>query len=327
MMTGALIAPISDAMLAAALAQSERLTVQATAVGLAFSLEELGDIDIPDVDASHIDRAQLRALATLYLAADLEPAGIIPSVETLAGLSASGGLQIDLGAVGPLVQKWWRKRNELISAAERSAFFSRLFGTASGPVAADADRNYHFEDRMLELCEALLTLDEVTASRAGGLTAQQTRIHAAARNLAQNLAGASGGITAYLASEIIIMLKDAFAIVGNPSLRGVFGARDVWGVVGGISRLARIPVHPAPVYVRRGKAGMTVLSWLAETVSTSGANGPSAVTAADPVVSSAIEWLQATLEIGESNAALPSLPAETGNSRNGNIPSWSSLGG
>lgn len=305
MTAAAVIAPVADAMLASALAVSERLVGEATAEGLAFALDQLGDIDIPEPAMARIDKAQLRALATLYLASDLEPAGIIPAVETLAGLSSSGASSLDLGGAQPLVVSWWQHRNDRVSAPERNAFFSRLFGTSAGPVAADANRNVSFEDRMLELCEALYKLDELSAGNSFGGTAQQARCRAAARAVVQNLGEASGGITAFMAAEIVTMLKEAFAIVGHRDLRGAFGARDIWGVVGGIGRIARQRFRPASPYIRRGKAGMTVIAWLAEVADLLGGMGGRIVAIGHPVVGAAIDWLEATLDIGEAAAAEP----------------------
>src|SRR4051812_8595830 len=123
----ATIAPVADALLASALSTGGRLVARATEPHLTVALDQLGDIDIPEPVSAHIDEAQLRALATLYLAADLEAAGLIQSVEALAGL-ASTGLSIDLGGAEPMLADWWRRRHERATAAERSAFFSRLFG-------------------------------------------------------------------------------------------------------------------------------------------------------------------------------------------------------
>lgn len=298
------IAPIADAQLSAALAVGERLVQRATAPGLAFALDQLGDIDIPEPATDRIDKAQLRALASLYLAADLEPAGIIPSVETLAGLAATGAAAIDLGGAEPLLIAWWRHRTQRVSAAERGAFFSRLFGTSSGPVAADAERNFQFEERMLNLCEALYKLDELSVGDPYGGSMQQSRVRSAARALVGNLGQASGGITAFMAGEIIQMLKDAFAIVGNKDLRGAFYARDVWGVVAGIGRMARQPPVQAAPYIRRGKAGMTVVAWLADVSDQIGSSG-ALVTVGHPVVGAAADWIEATLSIGETVAATP----------------------
>lgn len=292
------IAPLADAGLAAAIRSGEQLVARATAHGFAFALDELGDIDIPDPVSANISRAQLRALASLYLAADLEFAGIIPAVEALAGFSASGTLSLDLGGAEPLVAEWWRHRGEKLAAAERAAFFSRLFGTASGPVSADTDRNVQFEDCMLGLCEALYRLDEPGGANRIGTFESQARIRSAARSLAQNLGAASTGVTAFMAGEIVAMMKDAFAILSHADLRHCFGARDVWGVVAGIGRFSRWPPGQPAAYVRRGKAGLSVIAWLADVADLLGATS-SLVTTENPVVSAAAEWMQATLSLGE----------------------------
>ena len=308
-MAAAAIAPVADALLGSALSAGERLVARATAHGLAVTLDQLGDIDFPEPAAARVDRARLRALATLYLAADLEPAGIIGSVEALAGFASTGVAGIDLGGVEPLLADWWRRRRARVTAAERNAFFSRLFGTASGPVAADADRNVEFEDRMLELCEALYKLDEMPTGDPYGGSMQQARVRRAARGLVQNLGEAGGGITAFMAGEIIAALRQAFAIIGHPDLRGAFAARDVWGVVAGIARLARLAFNPPAPHLRRGKAGMTVIAWLAEVSDQLGGPAGALVAIGHPVVGSAIDWIEATLDIGEAIA--PAAPSRT----------------
>jgi hypothetical protein len=299
-MVVAAIAPVADALLAAALSAGERLVGRATAHGLAIALDQLGDIDIPEPVAARIDKAQLRALATLYLAADLESAGIIGSAEALAGFASTGAAGIDAGAAEPLLADWWRRRRDRLSAAERNAFFSRLFGTASGPVAADADGNVQFESHMLELCEALYKLDELSTGDPYGGSMQQARVRRAARALMQNLSDAGGGLTAFMAGEIIAALKQAFAIIGHPDLRAAFASRDVWGVVAGIARLSRVAVHPPAPYVRRGRAGMTVIAWLADVSDQVGGPGGPLVAIGHPVVGSAIDWIEATLDISEA---------------------------
>ena len=321
-MTAPVIAPIADAIVASALAASERLVAQATAPGLAFALDQLGDIDIPEPELDRIDKAQLRALATLYLAADLEPAGIIPAVETLAGLASTGATSLDLGGTEPLLAEWWRNRQDRVSAAERNAFFSRLFGTSAGPVAAEGGRNADFEDRMLGLCEALYKLDELSTGDPYGGTTQQARVRAAARGLVENLGQAGGGITAFMATEIIDALKQAFAILGHPDMRRNFAARDIWDVVGGIGRISRKRFRPAGPYIRRGKAGMTVIAWLADVSGQLGRIGGPIVAIGHPVVGSAIDWIEATLDIGEAVAAEPAPRGE----RTAELSPWSAMG-
>ncbi|WP_266170726.1 hypothetical protein [Dyella subtropica] len=325
------IAPLADAGLAAAIRSGASLIERATARGLAFALDELGDIALPDPVSAHVDKAQLRALASLYLAADLEPAGVIPAVEILAGLSTDGAASLDLGGAEPLVAQWWRHRAEKLAASERAAFFSRLFGTSYGPAAADADRNVQFEDRMLELCEELYKLDETPSADPHGTFDHQARVRNAARSLAENLGAACTGVTAFMASEIAVMLRDAFSILSHADLRHCFGARDVWGVVAGIGRLSHQQPRQPTAYVRRGKAGMTVIAWLADTADAMVAASP-LVTTDNPVIASAGEWLEATLSLGEKpDDQTPSAP-NTGLSNQPASPppssenAWAALG-
>ena len=144
-----------------------------------------------------------------------------------------------------------------------------------------------------------------------GGSMQQARVRKAARTLMRNLSEAGGGITAFMAGEIIAALKQAFAIIGHPDLRGAFAARDVWGVVAGIARMARLAFDPPAPDVRRGKAGMTVIAWLAEVSDQLGGPGGQLVAIGHPVVGSAIDWIEATLDIGEAIAPTASPPPST----------------
>ena len=321
-----IVAP-ADALLASALAQSEALVLRATGPDLAFALDELGDIELPEPAAARIDRAQLRALASIYLAADLEPAGIIASAEQLASLSATGAVRFDLGGAAAMLEQWWRDRNHRMTPDERNAFFAQLFGTSSGPVSASDRRNARFEDRMLELCESLTRLEEAGGTNEYGSNMGQARVRTAARALAQNLGDAGGGMTAFVASEVMQTLKTAFAILGHADLRGPLHARDVWDVVRGIARLGRSEMPDAQPYVRRGKAGMLVIAWLADSLEKVLGGGP-LVQLGDPVIGAAFDWVDATLVLGETVAATqPAAAAPPPGPGDAAASVWSSLAG
>ncbi len=319
------IAPVADVTLAAALAQGAALVARATAPGLAFTLEELDGLELPETSAARIDRAQLRALASIYLAADLEPAGIISSAEKLAGLVATGVMNFDLGSATPLVEQWWQHRRERMAPEERNAFFARLFGTSSGPVSAEGNRNARFEDRMFELCEALTKFEEQGGARDQGTMMGQVRVRNAARALAQNLGDASSGMTAFIASEVMTTLKEAFAMLGSPDLRGVLRARDIWDVVRAVARFGHEQLPDAQPYVRRGKAGLILLAWLADSLDAALAGGQ-LVSLGDPVIGAALDWLEATLSLGEAVAAQqPAMAPAAPPDRAASV--WSALAG
>jgi hypothetical protein len=296
------IAPQADLELIQLAAEGSRHASVANTSPFAFALDMLGDIDLPPGSETRVDRAQMRGLGALYLAADLEPAGIIPAAETLAALAATGALHVDLGPVtGPLHQ-FWRDRHDRLDAAERTAFYGRLFGASYGVAPADGPINEAFEPLMLELCEALYRLDEQLSASVHGGTAGSTRVRAAARNLLANLVDAGGGATPFLAAELMATLNEALAILKHPHLRGLFASRDIWDVVAAVHRHARRRSDDPRVFVRRGRAGMSVIVWLADAAEALRQYGKPLVRLDDPVVVSAVEWLQSSLAISELQA-------------------------
>lgn len=321
----------SEAELARLIAEGDRHAGDALSSVFAIGLDMIGDIELPPSAAVQVDRAQMRALGALYLAADLEPAGIISSVETLATLSATGAINVDLGPVAEPLHTFWRARNERPGPTERAAFYGRLFGSSFGSVGADGIANREFETLMLELCEAMYRMDERQMVSSHLDTASNARIRSAARRLLGNLVRAGGGVTPFLAAELMTALKQALAILKHMHLRQVFAARDIWDVVTAIQRQARIRSGDPRVFVERGRAGMTIIVWLAEAAQKLRQYGQPLIAPQDPIILSAVNWLQASLTVSEwqAQAAHPPAPPAAdgglwGNSGNGGSD-WSDL--
>jgi len=273
----------------------------ASAAAMAVALDALDTIALPPPGGA-ADQAQLRALATLYLAAEMEGAGAVPAAEALVRLARSGGIARDFGAATPLMQSLWQTRNERIGSGERLAGFSRLFGTPGATEDAQGPRNAAFEERLIDLCEALMRLDE-----AGGGVAATTRVRATARRLLDTLVRAGSGFTALVAQEMLDMLKLALAILGHADVKAAFGARSLWDVVAAVDRLQRLPPRPHELHLRRGQAGMTLLAWLAEASPRLDAGALPGLDAT--LVEAAIDWLEASLALGEDSGASASAAA------------------
>src|SRR4051794_12551717 len=107
------VEPDETTHLLATLAQATSLAHRAYSSAVSLALEEYGDIDLPGLTpATAEDQAQLRAVAPLYLAAQLEESQLLPVVETLSALAVSGGLSVDLGPAATQIEAFWRQRNE-----------------------------------------------------------------------------------------------------------------------------------------------------------------------------------------------------------------------
>src|SRR5262245_60873841 len=110
----------------AALALANNLVELARVRTRSLALEDLGDIELPPaLPATADDQAQIRAIAPLYLASQLEEVNLLKAVETLSSLAISGGIPVDLGDATALIASFWSGRNERFHENERRAFFAR----------------------------------------------------------------------------------------------------------------------------------------------------------------------------------------------------------
>jgi hypothetical protein len=280
-------------------------TLVQSAATLTVALENIG-IELPPISSGTVDQAQLRAIATLYLASELEAAGVITAVEKLTRLAYSGSLSTDLGEATPLIQAFWQSRNERATLGERLGFFSGLFGVAEGPDHAEHPRNNDFENRLLDLCEALYKLDEQASNSSWGGVAQQARVRGAAQRLIINLVRISSGITVFLAQEVLTAIRAALEILGHSAVKAAFHSKTLWEVVAAIERKSKETTRGYELHLQRGQAGMTLLAWLADAAPLLDANNKPIVGLDHPVIVAALEWLEASLALSEDEA--PAVP-------------------
>jgi hypothetical protein len=282
----------------------------------ALTLEDLEAINLPPTLPVDIDQAQLRAIAALYLASELENAGVIPAAEAVAGLAMTGSLNVNLGDAATLIQAFWKERNSRTSDSERMGFFSALFGTSGGPNDSARGRNANFEDLLIDLCEALYKLDEQASNISWGSVTQQARVRSASQSILHNLLRASGGITVFMGREILGLIRETLAILGHPAVKIAFRAQSIWHVIDEIDRRMRRPLREHNLFVRRGQAGMTILAWLADAAPLLLTNKP-LVGLDHPVIPAALEWLEASLNLGQTAQTISPAPEPS---------SWAELG-
>jgi hypothetical protein len=295
-------APV-DIFLEPAVEQALVLIRRAESLGLALAGFEV--IDLPPATIVSADKGHISAIASLYLAAELEVAMLVPAAEVLAGLAVSGGLPFDFGEANEVVGSFWRTRHERFTPAERSAFYARLFGMqpdASSPSPSDGLVNREFEGLFINLCEALFKLDEQAVSEVYGGPRQQVRVRTTASLLLENLLQHSGGLTAFAARDILGTVQAALALLKQPRIQQAFTSRSVWDL---LRTLATRYLHCSPEiesHIMRGKAGMTILSWLADTITSLGDDSQPLLRTDHPVIQAAVDWLQISLSLSEKTA-------------------------
>lgn len=284
-------------------------------------MSELGQIDLPP--AARGDAMQLRAIASLYLASTLEAAGLIQAADDFTRLVRTGAIPGDLGEAAALVEAFWDARNQRISEGERLALFGRLFGAPAGPDDAAGAANGAFEELLLDLCDAIMKAAD------GG---SQGHVRSGGVHLAENIADAANDMVQMMARDILDGLGQAIAILNHPQVRAMLAARTLWDAVAAIDRRFRRAPRPTLTHLRRGRAGMAVLAWLADVIDSIESSAGAIVSAGDTVIDAAIDWVDETLSIvrGEAAqgpaAARPPAGADAPRAVQGSGSSWRDLG-
>ena len=247
-------------VLAQALATAGRVAQRGAA--RAATLAELGDIELPDSAPTAEDAAHLEALAPLYLACELEHAGLLRTAELVAGLFASGAITQPLGATSQLIVEFWRGRRERLAAPEREQLFAQVFEPQT------------FYPMMQALCDALA--DQLDSPPRVSDIHARVVLQEAADALAAWLSPHAVGIAAFAAQDIVQALSQATHFLRDRLLQTAFGVHDLWGLVAVVASQQDASNGNIRGRVELGRAGTTVLSWLASAVTQHYAFDPAA---------------------------------------------------
>lgn len=245
-----------------------------------------GDIDLPDLGEpppQQFDATTLAPLPPLYLAHELDAAGLLRTGELVAGLFASGSINMPLDPqVGKALHEFWRGRNERLNEQERAHLFGQVFDAAS------------FEPGMRALCQALVALADNNGIED---VRENVGLEHAAIALAEGLWPSISGMVGFAARDVIEAINAALRFLRERSLQLAFGAQDLWALVATANRGQGVPVQSAHAHVERGRNGMLVLRWLVDNTA-QGARLDLADPQAMSVIAAAERWLLASRPAG-----------------------------
>lgn len=261
---------------------------------LAKALADLGDIDLPDSAPTAEDARNLEVASPLYLASELEQAGLLHTAELIAGLFASGAITQPLGPTAQLIAAFWQRRRDRLSLEERQQLFAQLFDPAG------------FYPLMQALCEALAgQLD--SPPRASDVRARMA-LREAADALGAWLAPQSAGMAQFAANDIVNALAQATQFLRDRLLQAAFGVRDLWGLVGAVGSAQGRSLQQARQRVELGRHGAEVLGWLARSVTQGYAFDPAGADG-QRLMASAHGWLMAWSSIHRHDERRVAVPA------------------
>jgi hypothetical protein len=215
----------------------------------AEGLAELGDIELPDSAPTAQDAQHLEVIAPLYLAHELEQAGLLRTAELIAGLFASGSITQPLGPTAQLIAQFWKSRRERLSAAEREQLFAQIFEPQS------------FYPLMQALCDALA--DQLDSPPRASDVHARVALQEAADALGGWLAPHALGMASFAAQDIVQALTQATHFLRDRLLQTAFGVADFWGLLATVGSTAGTGAAQIRQHVELGREGAIVLAWLA----------------------------------------------------------------
>ena len=242
---------------------------------LSAALAALGDIDLPEPRQRTLSANVLAILPALYWVYGLSLAGLLQTAETVAGLWASGTIQVPLPDHGALLQKYWGARRERLSERERDHILEMVFDPRD------------FLPSMRRVCEALVSLADNAQQH--DIREEVGLAHAAA-SLLDLCAARLEGAPLFAAPDLLAQTKQAVQLLAQRQLQTAFAVHDFYSLIdlNQAGRGAR--AGQARELAEHAQAGAAVLRWLAGAAMSNFAVDPKAE-ALQTLMAQAQRWL------------------------------------
>lgn len=275
------------APLPAGLVQCERLLAAHLArVERCFGGEGLGIVDLPELGGEPIVDAQVRVGAVVYWCREIEYAGVLPFCEALADAVVDGSFVLTATGSVQSLYRFWREREQRITAPERIALYERVLGPQ--------DTHEGFDVWFALFVDTLVEIGRLERNR--NPSAQRARLARLATDVGRLLSDRAVGITAFATRDIVARVQEALALLRDPELARSLGGGEPWTIIAhhGPALLGRVPAIAAAI--DRAAAGLAMLRWIAENA----ANLDAAAAAIDrdhTIVHAAESWRVATRDM------------------------------
>jgi hypothetical protein len=247
-------------------------------------------LDLPPLAAGSreatITASVVRALAAMYLQANLEDAGVLAIAE-LIGQSRDQLRFIDAAAAQKL-EPFAHPPSDVYTRPQREALFARVFGL--GGATQQSAANHEFEQLLAGLCVALQRCEEEFRLSGDVGATRGAALRYAASAVLFNLAPRQYGNTLLATRTIDRQLRQAIAALSDRSVLAQFRAANAWQIIRAVAGDATPDLGRL---IARGQSGMAVLTWVATVLGALNGTAP-IVSRADAVFLSAAQWLQAT---------------------------------
>lgn len=244
-------------------------------VGLgAATATTLGDAAPPTLVPNYdnaVRRERVRAVGDLYYIYQHERAGVFRAVLKMQALFRSGEVRLSDGPGAMALYQFDRKRVLRYTAGDRFSAYRKVFGYTDASVPPGSQPNTAFHGLLSNFCEHVSRffgdkrVSEVLRPDGSRETfGSMAVVRRAGLDLRHNLKQVSYGHIAVLRSEVMILLREAFEILGASDIVNLFGADNAWDVLEEIQKRYLSETSNASQRSRLATSGRNILAWLAE---------------------------------------------------------------
>jgi hypothetical protein len=223
-------------------------------------------IDLPDLEdrvQADIIKDNVRALAALYFAAQLEDLKFFQVADKVTEQFLAGMIPISRSAGSEAIFQYYRDAEDRFTETERRSMYARAFGFAQGAVDEPMP-NREFGDLWIRFASSVSIFDReriVTGMRKS-ITAPE--LFKNARDLAVNLSLHGYGVAHFAAVELQDTIKFLLKTLSYPDVLQAYGVLDVWQLV---ERVSGLYLGGASNSVRQrtmAQTGSQIILWLAD---------------------------------------------------------------
>jgi len=238
---------------------------------VASRLDEVRPTGLVPTYDNQISRERLTAVGDLYYIYQHERAGGFPAVLKLQQLFQSGEVRLSDGPGALSLYQFDRKRVLRYTQRERRSVYRKVFGYTESLPPTGAEPNTAFHALLSTFCQHVSRffedkrVSEVLRPDGGRETfGSMAVVRRSGLDLRHNLKQVSYGHVAVLRSEVMVLLQEAFDILGSHDIINLFGADNGWDV---LEEVMKRYLHEIPLTSQRSRMAVTgrdILRWLAE---------------------------------------------------------------
>jgi hypothetical protein len=225
--------------------------------------EDGGDVEI--------EPENIRAVALLYAAVNLEEMRMFHVVDRITEIFNNGQLPVGFDAGGRALDTYYFDREDRLNEAERRMIYSRVLGTPGGMISKEVQPNTQFDALWIRFLSSLAEfdrqqrVDEIIATRTvrpQNLTGEYVR--KAGRDLAANVSLYGWGGTHFAARRLNGQIATSLDILNQPSIQKAYGVTNPYQLIERVAS-AEFGVTPNIVRLRTmADAGNRILNIVAK---------------------------------------------------------------